>query len=137
MTDMKGSRVRGLYRMSVSERIDVLQEQGWLDEASADALRDGRHLISPTAADKVIENVVGCFALPFAVAPNFIVNEQDYIVPLVVEAPDSPPRRGLHTAPADFMRIAMNPCWPGRSTSATSRTHDSLCSASRPSATSC
>ncbi len=87
MTDMKGSRVSGLYRMSVSERIDVLQEQGWLDEASADALRDGRHLISPSAADKVIENVVGCFALPFAVAPNFIVNEQDYIVPLVVEEP--------------------------------------------------
>lgn len=87
MSGMEGSRVSGLYRLSVAERIDVLQEHGWLDAAAADALRDGRHIMSPTAADKVIENVIGVFALPFAVAPNFVVNEQDYIVPLVVEEP--------------------------------------------------
>lgn len=84
---MEVTRISGLYRLPVNERIDVLQEHGWLDEQAAMALREGRHILSPAAADKVIENVIGVFALPFAVAPNFIVNEQDYIVPLVVEEP--------------------------------------------------
>lgn len=53
----------------------------------AKRLRGGRHVLSSIAADKIIENVVGVFGLPFAVAPNFQVNERDYIVPLVVEEP--------------------------------------------------
>ena len=84
---MEVTRISGLYRLNVDERIDVLQEHGWLDEQAASALREGRHILSSGAADKVIENVIGVFALPFAVAPNFIVNEQDYIVPLAVEEP--------------------------------------------------
>ena len=35
----------------------------------------------------MIENVVGVFGLPFAVAPNFRVNDKDYVVPMVVEEP--------------------------------------------------
>lgn len=87
MSEVKGSRVSGLYRLSVAERIDVLEQQGWLDESAAESLREGRHLLSAVAADKIIENVIGTFSLPLAVAPNFIVNEKDYLVPLVVEEP--------------------------------------------------
>jgi len=50
-------------------------------------LRAGRQVISVVAADKMIENVVGVFGLPLAIAPNFVVNKRDYIVPLVVEEP--------------------------------------------------
>ena len=35
----------------------------------------------------MIENVVGVFGLPLAIAPNFLVNSKDYIVPMVVEEP--------------------------------------------------
>jgi hydroxymethylglutaryl-CoA reductase len=38
-------------------------------------------------ADKIIENVVGTFSLPFALALNVKVNDTDYIVPMVVEEP--------------------------------------------------
>ena len=41
----------------------------------------------PAAADRIIENVIGVFGLPFAIAPNFVVNGHDYIVPMVVEEP--------------------------------------------------
>ena len=44
-------------------------------------------LLAVTAADKMIENVVGVFGLPLAVAPNFLVNGRDYIVPMAVEEP--------------------------------------------------
>ncbi len=84
---MPDSRLSGLYRKPVAERIDALEQRGWLSADNANALRQGRHVMSAQAADRVIENVIGAFALPFAVAPNFLVNGRDYIVPLVVEEP--------------------------------------------------
>ncbi|MCH8943180.1 MAG: hydroxymethylglutaryl-CoA reductase, degradative [Proteobacteria bacterium] len=82
---MSDSRVAGLYRLGVDERIVELERLGWLSSAQAQALRDGTQIMSVTNADKMIENVFGVFALPFAIAPNFVINGQDCIVPLVVE----------------------------------------------------
>ena len=76
-----------LYRLSVAERIDELLRLGCLSAADAELLRQGKHTLSIAKADKMIENVVGVFGLPFAIAPNFIVNEREYIVPMVIEEP--------------------------------------------------
>ena len=84
---MNDSRIAGLYKLDVGERIEALRTHGWLSPADAERLRDGRHVLSSSAADKIIENVVGVFGLPFAIAPNFRVNERDCMVPLVVEEP--------------------------------------------------
>jgi hydroxymethylglutaryl-CoA reductase len=35
----------------------------------------------------MVENAIGTFGLPFSVAPNFLINEREYIVPMVVEEP--------------------------------------------------
>ncbi len=84
---MSNSRIPGLYRLGVGERIDELQSLGWLAEADAVALRQGRCVLSPVVADRMIENVIATFGLPLAIAPNFLVNGRDYVVPLVVEEP--------------------------------------------------
>ena len=84
---MNDSRIAGLYKLNVAERIEALRRYGWLSSADADRLSDGRQVLSSVAADKIIENVVGVFGLPFAIAPNFQVNNRDYMVPLVVEEP--------------------------------------------------
>ena len=84
---MSDSRLAGLYKLSVPERIDALRHAGWLSPGDADALKAGRQVLSATGADKIIENVIGVFGLPFAVAPNFQVNARDYMVPMVVEEP--------------------------------------------------
>ena len=84
---MNDSRISGLYRLDLGERIDELVQSGWLSEIDATALRNGAQVLSPRSADKLIENVIATFALPFAIAPNFRVNGRDYIVPLVVEEP--------------------------------------------------
>lgn len=84
---MSDSRISGLYRLSVPERIARLEELGWLEADAARELRAGRQVISAVAADKMIENVVGVFGLPMAIAPNFVVNKREHIVPLVVEEP--------------------------------------------------
>lgn len=84
---MSTSRISGLYRLSVAERIAKLEELGWLSRAEAADLLAGRQVLAASNADSMIENVVGVFGLPFAVAPNFQVNGVDRLVPLVVEEP--------------------------------------------------
>lgn len=84
---MSDSRLPGFYRLSVDERIDVLVQRGWLSPGDAERLRGPRQLLTGAAADRIVENVVGVFGLPFAVAPNFLVNDRNHVVPLVVEEP--------------------------------------------------
>ncbi|MBT8083556.1 MAG: hydroxymethylglutaryl-CoA reductase, degradative [Gammaproteobacteria bacterium] len=84
---MSDSRIPGLYRLPVGERIARLRELGWLGDEDAAKLEQGQHVLSVTAADHMIENVVGVFGLPLAVVPNFVVNGRDCVVPLVVEEP--------------------------------------------------
>lgn len=43
--------------------------------------------IGPEQADMMIENVVGRFAMPFGIGANFLIDGQDYLVPMVVEEP--------------------------------------------------
>ena len=84
---MSDSRIAGLYRLPVAARIARLEDYGWLSPADAASLCGGHHVLSPSAADRMIENVIGVFGLPFAVAPNFIVNGRETVVPLVIEEP--------------------------------------------------
>ncbi len=84
---MKDSRIRGLFRLPVAERIARLADLGWLSADDAARLRDGHSVLSVGAADHMIENVIGVFGLPLAVAPNFVVNGRACVVPLVVEEP--------------------------------------------------
>lgn len=84
---MSDSRLSGFYRLPVTDRIGVLERDGWLAPEDAKRLRDGAHVIQMRAADRMIENVIATFGLPLAIAPNFVVDGRDRIVPLVVEEP--------------------------------------------------
>lgn len=84
---MSDSRIAGVYRLSIADRIRALCEQGFIDQDAARVLTDGKPLLPPGTAERMIENVVGVFGLPLGVAPNFRVNEKDYVVPMVVEEP--------------------------------------------------
>lgn len=43
--------------------------------------------LSLDLADRMIENVVGIFPMPFAIAVNFLINGRDYLIPMVIEEP--------------------------------------------------
>lgn len=81
------SRIPDFFRMTIVERIDALASLGALSADDVDALTSGRPLLPVESADKLIENVIGTYSLPFAVAPNFRINGRDYLVPMVVEEP--------------------------------------------------
>ncbi len=84
---MNNSPISGFYRLTIRQRIDRLEQHGLLSAADAEALRDGCHVLLPAAADKIIENVIGVFGLPFAIVPNFVVNGTGRLAPMVVEEP--------------------------------------------------
>jgi hydroxymethylglutaryl-CoA reductase len=79
------SRLPGFYRLDVASRRRLLL-------ANASLPADGFAAVDPNAlaqdaADGMIENVVGTYALPFAVAVNFIVDDIETFVPMVIEEP--------------------------------------------------
>ena len=84
---MSDSRIAGFYRLSIKDRIRALSEHGFIDSEAARVLADGSPLLPTATADRMVENVVAVFGLPFGIAPNFLVNKKDYVVPMVVEEP--------------------------------------------------
>ncbi|MGD8860028.1 MAG: hydroxymethylglutaryl-CoA reductase, degradative [Myxococcales bacterium] len=81
----RNSRWPGFYKLSIEERRKVAAEALGIgiDELQR-ALEGGLHR---DKADKIIENVVGTFSLPFALTLNVKVNGTDFIAPMVVEEP--------------------------------------------------
>jgi hydroxymethylglutaryl-CoA reductase len=83
---VNNSRLKGFYKLSVKERRDMIAELAGLDQEAVDALAAMGEL-SESAADRIIENVVGTLALPVGVATNFIVDGEHYLVPFALEEP--------------------------------------------------
>jgi hydroxymethylglutaryl-CoA reductase len=82
----RNSRWPGFYKLSVEERRIVAAEALGMDvEDLVAAVGEGG--LACERADKIIENVLGTFALPFAVALNVQVNGADFVAPMVVEEP--------------------------------------------------
>lgn len=81
------SRIPGLYKLSVPERVRLLRDRGLLSREDYQSLVSGDHVLDIQRADKVIENVIGVMGLPVGLGLNFLINGKDYVVPLVVEEP--------------------------------------------------
>jgi len=80
----QGSRISGFYQRTMDERRAELARRTGLDDGDVAGLVGG---LSHEIADKMIENVVGLYALPLAVGLNVRINDKDVIVPMVVEEP--------------------------------------------------
>jgi hydroxymethylglutaryl-CoA reductase len=79
------SRITGFYRLAPVERRRKLLELAGLPAEGFAALDPGA--LSIDVADGMIENVIGVYALPFAVAVNFTVDGLDTLVPMAIEEP--------------------------------------------------
>ena len=84
---MAGSRISGFYKQTVQERLRLLHKNGSITDEDLRQLRSGMAVLNADAADKMIENVIGVFGLPFGIGLNFIVNSKEYLIPMAVEEP--------------------------------------------------
>lgn len=80
-------RIPEFYKLSVEERVRAVHERGMLTASDFRSLATGKHTLDLSAADKMIENVVGVMGLPLGLGMNLLVNDKQYIVPMVVEEP--------------------------------------------------
>jgi hydroxymethylglutaryl-CoA reductase len=79
------SRLPGFYRLPLAARRARLAEAGGVAPDEWAVIEHGG--LDASTADHMIENVVGTYALPFAVALNFTVDGADALVPMAIEEP--------------------------------------------------
>lgn len=80
--------INGFSKLTKTEKIKWLAAQFTADPAATEQeLASWQH--PDPAVQKVIdgfaENTVAIYALPFSIAPNFVINGQTYAVPMVIE----------------------------------------------------
>lgn len=75
---------KGFSKLSKAERFSRLLAMGALDEEDI-AFLNSPQAFSTELAEKLIENVIGYFHMPFGVATNFQIDGQDTIIPMAVE----------------------------------------------------
>ena len=83
----KLSRIPDFYKLSVSQRVREVRARGLIDERDYLTLVRGDHTLKVKTADKMIENVIGVMGLPVGLGLNFLINDKEYVIPLVVEEP--------------------------------------------------
>jgi hydroxymethylglutaryl-CoA reductase len=80
------SRISGFYRLPLGSRRRAVSEVSGVDLAELiEALEGGG--LDPSLADKIVENVLGTYGLPFGIALNAQINGRDRLLPMVVEEP--------------------------------------------------
>jgi hydroxymethylglutaryl-CoA reductase len=80
------SRISGFYRLPLSLRRRAVSDASGVDlEELIESLDRGG--LDPAMADKIVENVLGTYGLPFGIALNARINDVDRLLPMVVEEP--------------------------------------------------
>ncbi len=85
MTDT--SRLAGFYKLPLEDRVERVADWANLTADEAATLTAALRLAPFENAERMIENVVGLYGLPLGIAVNFVVNERDVLVPMVIEEP--------------------------------------------------
>ena len=80
------ARLPGFAKLSPTERIEALLKEGLLTWDEAQILKEQKGL-PLSIADQLTENVLSTFDLPFSLAPYFLINGRDSVLPMVTEEP--------------------------------------------------
>lgn len=77
---------KGFRHLSREDKLEQLESYGWLSSDNHDILLN-HPMIDEDIANSLIENVIGQGTLPVGLLPEIIVDDQPYVVPMMVEEP--------------------------------------------------
>ena len=80
----RSSRLRGFYQKSLADRVALIADWAALSPAETELLATS---MGAKQADSMIENVVGRYALPLGIGANFLINGQEFLIPMAIEEP--------------------------------------------------
>jgi hydroxymethylglutaryl-CoA reductase len=78
-------RFKGFSKLTRSERLKCLIEKGLLTQEDIFYLQHSVDSKIIDLAENFIENTIGCFPLPMGVVPGFVMDNKEYVVPMVIE----------------------------------------------------
>ncbi|NLC29883.1 MAG: hydroxymethylglutaryl-CoA reductase, degradative [Chloroflexi bacterium] len=83
---MEVKMTKKFYKQSISQRLNTLASGSNVTPEDLQAyLKDGG--LDLESANAMVENVVGLYSLPLAIAQNFVVNGREIFIPMVIEEP--------------------------------------------------
>lgn len=82
--EARGSRIPGFYRLPVERRLAYLAKRFNLTEHQLSQLRNGSALRIEHAVN-MVENAVGVLGMPLGLGLNFLVDGEEYLVPMAIE----------------------------------------------------
>ena len=82
MEIVKSSKISGFYKLPIKKRIEFVKKFSDLTEEDTKLFESSLEI---KTADRMIENVLGKFEIPFGIAINFLINGKDYLIPMVTE----------------------------------------------------
>ncbi|WP_291861117.1 hydroxymethylglutaryl-CoA reductase [Marinilabilia sp.] len=77
--------IKGFSKLTRDEKIEVLSKHFHFPKHFCEILETYRHPTRQELFDDFAENTLSNFYLPFGVAPNFLIDNKMYVVPMVVE----------------------------------------------------
>ncbi len=80
------SRLKGLYNQSFEARLAIIAQKTGLTDEEKETLSSAMGL-GLERANHMIENTIGLYALPMGIAANFIINDREVLIPMVIEEP--------------------------------------------------
>lgn len=83
---MNSKNFEGFYKKPIKERQEILASEFNLTSEEIELIKKESSL-PITTADRMVENVVSTFSLPYGFATNFIIDGKEYIIPFVLEEP--------------------------------------------------
>lgn len=78
------SRISGFYKLAPGERLRAAAEQSAIGTEEITQVERGLVL---DQAEKMVENVIGMFQVPLGIATNFVIDDEEVLIPMATEEP--------------------------------------------------
>jgi len=85
MNEKKNSRIPGFFNLDRREKIKIVKKFADLTDKEIKIIKKG--VLNQEIKNSISENVIAIFSLPYGIAVNFLINQKNYLVPMVVEEP--------------------------------------------------
>lgn len=82
----KSSRLSRFYQRTVPDRMEIISQWSSLSPDEQNIL-SGISGFNTEHASNMVENAIGTYSLPVGIATNFLINNRDYLIPMVIEEP--------------------------------------------------
>ncbi|WP_430817156.1 hydroxymethylglutaryl-CoA reductase [Carboxylicivirga sp. RSCT41] len=79
------SLIKGFSRLSREDKVALLLEQQELAPQLAESFQEFLHPVKQHLFNDISENIISNYYLPFSIAPNFLINDHLYMIPMVIE----------------------------------------------------